>query len=410
MVVKNQSSTKKKRGGKKNILVVLWAAEESARDFYTGFAHQARLYKNWNVHLVYERFVNWPDIIQALREHLFDGLVVTDSTIAAHTELADFPDLTLVVFGPYQPQAFTPISRCAYLAIDNREIGEVAAHHFLKLGNFRTYGYIHPPQQGVWSDLRCSGFCNTLLSLGKDCRIFENTTPLRQWICTLPRPAALLASCDYVGLEVLAACRMSRLDVPKDISVLGVDNERFLCETATPPLSSVLPKHEAVGTEVARTLQALLVRSKRNAKCRRVCCGCTIFERETTAPVSPGVHLLQSGLEFIQKHASENISVGRVINHLGVSRRLAELRFREYQGESILQTIIRIRLEAVAKCLQTSNLPIIRIASDCGFEDPSYLARLFRRHFGISMKDFRSGHSIHQQSAITPLLFNRKNG
>lgn len=388
MLVANQKSPPKRR--RKNILVILWAAEESARDFYTGFVREARLHENWNVHLVYERFVNWPDLIHSLRERLFDGLVITDSSLAAHMELGEFPELALVVFGPHRPDAFKPTARCAYLVVDNNEIGETAARHFLTLGNFRTFGYIHPLQRGTWSDLRFTGFCKVLTSKNKDCQAFENTVPLREWICALPRPVALLAACDYVGLEVLTTCRMSGLDVPKDVSVLGVDNERFLCEAATPPLSSILPQHEAVGTEVARMLQALLVRSKNTTRIRRMCSGCTIFERATTAPVSPGVHLLQLGLEFIRKHAQENISVDSVVNYLGVSRRLAELRFHEYQGESILQAITRTRLKVVAKRLLASNLPIVRIAADCGFSDSSYLARIFRRHFGVSMKEFRS--------------------
>lgn len=376
---------------RKSILVILWAAEESARDFYTGFVRHARLHENWDVHLVYQQFVNWPDLLQSLRDRRFDGLVVTDDALAAHPELGANPHLAIVVFGPDRPKTFNPSARCSWLEVDNREIGETAARHFLKLGNFRTFGYVHPPQRGVWSDLRCAGFGQVLSAKDKDCRVFENTTSLREWICALPRPAALLAACDYVGLEVLADCRLSGLNVPKDISVLGVDNERFLCEATTPPLSSILPQHEMVGTEIARMLHALLTRRKSTAKIHTMCQGCTIFERETTAPVSPGVHLLKSGLEFIRNHASGNISVASVVDYLGVSRRLVELRFREYQGESVLQAITRIRLEGIANRLQTTNLPIVRIAADCGFPDSSYLARLFRRHFGVSMSEFRSG-------------------
>ena len=85
-----------------------------------------------------------------------------------------------------------------------------------------------------------------------------------------------------------------------------------------------------------------------------------------------------------------------VVAHLGISRRLADKRFREYQGETILQTITRIRLDEVKRRLRETKIPIKAISSACGFPDANYLKVLFKRHVGMAMRDYRRGASCGQ--------------
>ena len=44
--------------------------------------------------------------------------------------------------------------------------------------------------------------------------------------------------------------------------------------------------------------------------------------------------------------------------------------------------------------LEETDLPVSEIADDCGFEDPNYFARCFRKHAGCAPSAFRNrGHS-----------------
>ena len=90
---------------------------------------------------------------------------------------------------------------------------------------------------------------------------------------------------------------------------------------------------------------------------------------------------------MIRTHADSNLKVEDVVRHLGVSRRLVDLRFKEFQDESINNAIIRIRLEEVRRRLLTTSLPISRIASVCGFPNPSYLKKLFFDRYGERMTE-----------------------
>ncbi len=49
------------------------------------------------------------------------------------------------------------------------------------------------------------------------------------------------------------------------------------------------------------------------------------------------------------------------------------------------------RLDRAAKLLTMSaDLPVKDISGMCGFEDPNYFAKVFRRGFGVSPTEFRT--------------------
>lgn len=81
-----------------------------------------------------------------------------------------------------------------------------------------------------------------------------------------------------------------------------------------------------------------------------------------------------------------------VVEHLGVSRRLADLRFQQYCGKSILETISDQRMTKVRRLLSTTRLGMGKIAAICGFNSPKHLTVAFKRKFGCSMSDYRNRH------------------
>ena len=54
--------------------------------------------------------------------------------------------------------------------------------------------------------------------------------------------------------------------------------------------------------------------------------------------------------------------------------------------------INRRRLEHAARLAETTMLPIIEIAAECGFENLGYFHRLFRARFGATPLRYRAEH------------------
>lgn len=85
----------------------------------------------------------------------------------------------------------------------------------------------------------------------------------------------------------------------------------------------------------------------------------------------------------------KGIGVEDVARRFKVSRSLLEMRFRELQRESVYEAMLRIRLEEVKRRLRQTKDPIAQITADCGWKNPTPPKALFKRRFGVSMRDYR---------------------
>ena len=70
--------------------------------------------------------------------------------------------------------------------------------------------------------------------------------------------------------------------------------------------------------------------------------------------------------------------------------------FKEELGETPLEYMTRLRLEKAKKLLsQRSFISIERAAVECGFTDCFYFSKAFKKHIGISPRDFRKSGEKH---------------
>lgn len=93
--------------------------------------------------------------------------------------------------------------------------------------------------------------------------------------------------------------------------------------------------------------------------------------------------------EFIRINAGESFAVPAIVRHLNVSRRLLEIRFREAYGMSLLEAIRNARLDRVRRLLTETDLPLSDICEQCRYQTDIHLRRLFKRRFGVTMRECR---------------------
>ena len=94
-------------------------------------------------------------------------------------------------------------------------------------------------------------------------------------------------------------------------------------------------------------------------------------------------------LSTIETSYSERINVQELANRMNVNRSYLTELFRQDTGMSIKQYLMEYRLQRVLLRLQSPERTIKSIALECGFEDPLYLSRVFRKRFGLSPVDWR---------------------
>lgn len=93
---------------------------------------------------------------------------------------------------------------------------------------------------------------------------------------------------------------------------------------------------------------------------------------------------------------AEPVSTALLAKDLGCNEDYLGRIYHKYYGESITDTLNRIRLKHAAHLLLNTSLNIKEIAFQCGYNDPAYFRRRFLREYAMSPGDYRkqktSGH------------------
>lgn len=91
---------------------------------------------------------------------------------------------------------------------------------------------------------------------------------------------------------------------------------------------------------------------------------------------------------YIREHYAENIGTADIAEHVKLSRSyLSDLYSRE-TGETLAETITRVRIEEACRLLDESNLKVYEVAGAVGFADGKSFARAFKRLVGCSPKEY----------------------
>lgn len=328
-----------------------------------------------------------------------DGLLVDHMTDGLDFNGVIGPTTAVVHFHTRMQSAAEGLH--AFVNADDGAIGFAAAKYLLELASFRSFGFIPAHGDRAWSDKRGRAFALYLRRHGQHCHSFrcvagdtnDDVLHLSKWVKELPKPAALFAAWDVRAVETLEACRKAGVNVPRQAILLGVDNDEIICEHSTPPLSSIAPATEEEGFKGAQILDRLMRRG--GSTCCRTILGSVkrIVERHSTRPPAPAAQLVTRALGFIKSDATRGIGPEDVARRVGVSRSLLDLRFRELGEKTLNAHIQDARLSALANELRRSRRPLAELTVECGFASVNSAKEMFRKRFGMTMRDYRKLHA-----------------
>ena len=388
-----------------NVIVAIPTNGNDGREEMSGVFDYVNRHPHWSLQIINARTDIANGVLYNALKNV-DGLILAlayDINQLANRLINDNPMLKMVVTNDHLVPLFTKNPRCRSLLIDSVSVGRDAARYFNSLGHFASYGFVHGTIRCPWSVEREEGFH---AALPRNIPLFvfpqrkigdakgETAMPiiphdeLAKWLDCLPKPAAVFGANDLFAREVLTACRQMGLSVPNQVTVMGCDNDPLIWSSASPHLSSFQLPFRELGYKAAELLDKLLRGRKPPLRTIRVA-GTHLFERESSAHIPPATALVEKARTYISEHACEGIGAIDVIRHVGASRSLLQLRFRQICGKSILEDILDVRLAEVRRQLEKTKHPILQIGRVCGFNAPNYLKRLFKKRFGLSMRQFR---------------------
>lgn len=372
------------------VLLVIPTANIIHRKILNGVLRYAQQHGPWEFHMITGVFDEQG--IRRTKEWGCEGAISFAET-KAHVQSVLEANVPVIFINP--PSSLLrgngPLSGHCCVLRDHAAIGHLGAEYFLER-QYTNFAYVSDVKGRSWSIERVSGFTNLLTDHGHECVVYPAPSPeerndfaleslrLRQWLKRLPKPVALMAAHDQRARQALDMCMDEGLSVPHEVAVLGVGNDEIMCETATPPLSSIEMDGENTGYDCARLLDGRMGGSRRKTRpCLITLDMARVVTRRSTETSCLADRQIVRALAFIKEKLNEPVTVAQVAAHLNLSCRMLEIRVKKAIGRTLNEEIQRVRLGQARAMLRNTHMTVSEVAAACGFYDASHLGFWFRK-------------------------------
>ncbi len=274
-----------------------------------------------------------------------------------------------------------------------RGTGRMAAQFFAKrlFYNFAFFGI----KGVVWSDERCEGYRmevernnGNFCSFEYEEELDEIRSQVSLWLRELPKPVALFCCDDAHALFISEICKFENINIPEEISLLGVDNDELICNISDPPISSIELEVEQGGYTMGRLLHQQ-IKKESEAPFNIVINPTRLELRQSTEKHNiKDPHILKI-VKYIDANYCSDITIESLLSKIPLSRRNIELRFKQTMHTSIYQYILECRVNRLANLLLTTDGHMADIAVEAGFKDYNNISRVFKKFKGCSPQEYR---------------------
>ena len=383
-----------------NIVVASILSEPAGQRKFAGLFAYLGAERRWNLRMLRDQdeisafFSNQDSALPQV-----DGVIYSGRYVPSVFKTLAFLKCPVVVMENESPELARRRHNLAVIRNDADEIAKAAVKTFIEMGRFSTFAFVNDRLGHEWSVRRERAFRSAVKAkMSANVCVYgpskldsdKDRGFLAEFLRTLDYPAAILAAHDIRASEVVAAAKEAKISVPGKVSVLGIDNDPYVCDSVSPGISSIEPDYHAEGKAAAELLDKMM-NSRTPKGARHFFFGVKrVVLRESTPHLPPSRSLVSRAREFIERHATEGVTPSDVARHLGVSRPLLDLRFRETQKTSVGKLITRTKLAEVARRLRETSLSITSIQETCGFKNANALKNLFKQHYHMSMRDYRA--------------------
>jgi LacI family transcriptional regulator len=370
------------------VILLVETSRAFGRDLLHGIARYSKLHGPW---AFYREPRNLKSHIPHLKNWNANGIIMRNSVFSK--ELFGLKIPTIMVL--HHPKSLGDLPT---VATDGKSISKLAAEHLLSKGlrNFAFCGF----DEFYWSNERLFFFRKYIEDAGFNLTSYDEQIKrkfktwekeqlqMADWIKILLKPVGILACNDDRGNHVLEACKIAKLSVPDEVSVIGVDNDTLLCDLTDPPLTSVALNTESAGFYTAELLDKLM-HSQPVSNKQIVVSATHVVCRQSTDILAIDDQEVSDAMRFIRQNAKVKIPIDEIVNKTSLSRRSLELRFRKLLHHSILDEIRKVRADLIAKMLIETDLPISEITAAFDFTDQEHISRYFKKEKFVGLRQFR---------------------
>lgn len=367
------------------VLLAMDKTRAASTKILRGIAAYLRHNGPWKIHTAppfYQQTAKHQNPLQ-LSGHHIDGIIthITEDPQVRKILASNLPAVVIPI-KKYVPELSNITEQWAQTA-------KMAADHLLGLG-LKHFAFYSGSDDLLWSSQRRKHFCAVIQKAGFEVSTYLSPSPIAanswdtqmpllvDWLNALPKPIGILAWNDERGQDLIDGCIAANIRVPDEVAVLGMDNDELVCDLSPVPLSSIVFNHEKVGYEAASLLHKMIKQKKiirRDLPIQPL----YIVTRRSTDILKIDDDDLAAAIKFIRDNTGRNLTVKEVVDHLCVSQRTLQKKFRKFQARPLHDEIRFHRVERICRMLEETNLSVSQIAAMLDFSEVSDLNRCFKK-------------------------------
>lgn len=122
----------------------------------------------------------------------------------------------------------------------------------------------------------------------------------------------------------------------------------------------------------------------------------SVYKKEN---INDALQYISKAKFLLQEALESDVSMTAIAKQLMVSYSKFRKDFKQVTGMSPNQYHLELRLGKASELLRASNLPVIEVADQTGFETLFYFSRIFKKKFNVSPREYRQLHRTTQHAA-----------
>lgn len=103
---------------------------------------------------------------------------------------------------------------------------------------------------------------------------------------------------------------------------------------------------------------------------------------------------IRQAIEYIQQNYDKDLNMAVVSNHISMNYSLFSYLFKEYTGSNFVNYLKGIRMEEAKKLLTETDLRIIEVSQQVGYDNEKHFMKTFKAACGVSPSEYRKNTSL----------------
>lgn len=357
------------------------------------------------------QLIVWPDSslesLRFLRQRGCKGAFASVQTSTKARQILDigFP---VIALNTLQDTLSLP-----FISADSDLVAQTA-FEYLTQKQFKRFGFFGLAQ-ARWSRDRLEHFSRYVAQAGQTVSAYECTQAaitdeipfvklwidmilnkgqqeLTDWLVRLPKPIAILASCDILACHLSNVVREAGLTIPNETAILGINDDQALCNLCDPPLSSIAFDFRKAGLDAAGLMDQLISgHAMPKGQWIRIR-PAYVKSRGSTDIFALDDQDVIAAIKYIRQHSHNPLQVDDVARAVCISRRSLQMKFQKTLGRSVHDEIVQSHFETAKAMLIDTTLPIDEIAVRSGFHYTTNMRRVFKERTGLLPHKYRHAH------------------